>query len=56
MLKTLGNLQSVVPPEFKLDRKDAKCNELGLKLKKYYYGEKDTSTEEPIYTVNINCL
>lgn len=56
LLKALGDLEKVVPAEFNLDRKEAKCNELGVKLKKYYYGDKDISVEEPLYTVIISKL
>lgn len=42
-LNTLGDCQHIVPRELSPDRKTDLCRELGLKLKKAYFGENEPS-------------
>lgn len=44
-LNSLGDCQHIVPPELSADRKSELCKEIGLKLKKTYFGDNEPSME-----------
>lgn len=52
-----SNYESFIPYTFKLEKKSAKSQEIAVKLKEYYFGDKPVSREtlQPLFDVsNIN--